>query len=309
VRSPPDPGEVDRGPFLAGPCPGGGPFSGDVRIGPQDERIARRFQVGGRVHEGLMPVPARARDVGMTFSVDADQREAVRHLDLEIGQGAYIGLVGASGAGKSTVIHLLAALCTPTQGSLEIMGEETRGLTAERAGRLRADEIGLMLPSAGLLPRLTALDNVAVATAFTSAPGTRSFRRQRAQAALEVVGMGKLVGKPPHQLTALERRRVGLARAIVNGPSLLLADEPTEGLTQNEARIFLDVVDVVRQEHNMATVIASQDPEVTARAHDILELRDGLLSTIEPPTRRALGDDAFGRHAIEPKGPGVQGWT
>lgn len=199
---------------------------------------------------------------------------ALRGVSFEIAKGELVAIIGPSGSGKSTLMHILGCLDTPTEGRYWLAGQETSRLSDGQLARLRNQEIGFVFQTFHLLPRYTALENVALPLVYAGV-GARE-RKKRAQAVLEAVGLGDRLHHRPNELSGGQRQRVAIARALVGNPSLLLADEPTgnlDSVTSEEImRLFLSLH---RQGHTV--VIVTHEPDIAAYAERVIVLRDGQV--------------------------------
>jgi len=201
--------------------------------------------------------------------------EALRPTDLRIERGEYVSITGRSGAGKSTMLHLLGLLERPSTGSYLLDGVDVSGLDDVARSTLRGQALGFVFQAFHLMPHRTVLDNVAVALMYNRTPRTQ--RRSRALDALAGVGLSHRVDAYPTTLSGGERQRVAIARALVTRPRLLLADEPTGNLDSGTAEEVLDIVDAVHRQ-GQTIVVITHDPGVAARAQRTLTMLDGRLS-------------------------------
>ncbi|MCX7606221.1 MAG: ABC transporter ATP-binding protein [Bacteroidia bacterium] len=199
---------------------------------------------------------------------------ALRGVSFEIQKGELVAIIGPSGSGKSTLMHILGCLDMPTEGSYRLAGQETTRLSDGELARLRNREIGFVFQTFHLLPRYTALENVALPLVYAGVP--RRERMRRSQAMLEAVGLGDRLHHRPNELSGGQRQRVAIARALVNSPSLLLADEPTGNLdsatSEEIMRLFLSL-----HQKGHTVVIVTHEPDIAAYAERIITLRDGLI--------------------------------
>ncbi|MCD4536522.1 ABC transporter ATP-binding protein [Nocardioides sp. cx-169] len=200
---------------------------------------------------------------------------ALRDANLTIAPGDDLAIVGPSGSGKSTLLNLMGTLDRPTSGTIEISGTDTSQLSDAELSRLRSRWIGFVFQQSHLAERLDAVDNVTAGLLYAGVP--RSQRRDRAVAALDRVGLGHRHDHLPHQLSGGERQRVGIARALVNAPAMVLADEPTGALDQATGR---SVLALFRELNAQGTTIAviTHDSSVAAAFSRRVKIRDGLLT-------------------------------
>lgn len=210
--------------------------------------------------------------------------EALKATDLVIEKGDYIGIVGPSGSGKSTLLHLLGLLDTPSSGVYRLDGIDIASLSdGERAG-VRSARIGFVFQSFHLLAHRSNVENVMLAEIYR--PDSRKQRRERAIAALEMVGLGHRLDAFPTTLSGGERQRVAVARALVGRPSLLLADEPTGNLDSKTSAQILDLFDDLHRQ-GLTLAIITHDSDVSARAQRRVQIKDGVLTDAD-----GVGSDA-----------------
>ncbi len=201
--------------------------------------------------------------------------EALKPTNLVIHRGDYIGIVGPSGSGKSTLLHLLGLLDTPSSGVYRLDGIDIASLTdGERAG-VRSARIGFVFQSFHLLAHRSNVENVMLAESYR--PNSRKQRRERAIAALEMVGLGHRLDSFPTTLSGGERQRVAVARALVGKPSLLLADEPTGNLDSKTSAQILDLFDDLHRQ-GLTLAIITHDDDVSERAQRRVQIKDGALT-------------------------------
>ncbi|RKS75228.1 putative ABC transport system ATP-binding protein [Motilibacter peucedani] len=215
--------------------------------------------------------------VGITrdYPLEGVTVQALRGVSLRIDEGEYVAVVGPSGSGKSTLMHLLGCLDRPTTGSLKVGGEESSGLDGTALASLRNRTIGFVFQSFALLPRVSALDNVALPLVYRGVPGAE--RRARAAAALDRVGLAERRNHRPTQLSGGEQQRVAIARALVGEPRILLADEPTGNLDTRTGHEVMAILERLNVESGVAVVLVTHDLEVAARARRQVHVRDGLV--------------------------------
>ncbi|GAA2018768.1 ABC transporter ATP-binding protein [Pseudokineococcus marinus] len=202
---------------------------------------------------------------------------ALDGVDLVVRAGEYVSVVGPSGSGKSTLLHVLGLLDRPTGGDYLLDGVPTSTTSERHRARLRGGRIGFVFQQFHLLPHRSVLENVLLATLYSGVP--RAERVDRARAALERVGLGHRVDAGPTTLSGGERQRVAVARAVVTGPSLLLADEPTGNLDSVSSAAVMDLFDELHAS-GLTLVVITHDPVVSARAQRRVRISDGLLAEL-----------------------------
>jgi putative ABC transport system ATP-binding protein len=200
---------------------------------------------------------------------------ALKDADLIVHKGEFLALMGPSGSGKSTLLHLIAAMDRPTAGEIQVLGHNIQAMNDGAVARWRNSHIGFVFQSFNLIPVLTALENVELPLRLTRLP--KSDRRNRAQKALELVGLGDRLDHTPRQLSGGQEQRVAIARAIVTDPDLLLADEPTGNLDAGSARDVLTLLTRLNQEFGKTIVMVTHDPHAARTASKVRYLEKGLL--------------------------------
>ena len=212
--------------------------------------------------------------VSRTFQVGGEEVHALADIDLTVAAGEHLAIIGPSGSGKSTLLNILGLLDRPTIGTYRLDGDDVSALADGERTRLRREAIGFVFQFFHLVPRLTAVDNVALPMVFAGIP--RGERQARAAAALEQMGLAGRAAHRPDQLSGGERQRVAIARATVMGPRLLLADEPTGNLDSTAGRQVLDLLEGMNRD-GLTLVVITHDPDIAARAHHHITLRDGRI--------------------------------
>ena len=200
----------------------------------------------------------------------------LKGIDLEINKGEYVALLGPSGSGKSTLMNLLGCLDTPTSGSYILNGKDVSKMHDDELAEIRNKEIGFVFQTFNLLPRTTALDNVALPMVY--AGFSKSERKVRAEEVLNQVGLADRMDHQPNQLSGGQRQRVAVARALVNNPSIILADEPTGNLDSKTSEEIMKLFGDIHKLGNTVIVVTHEE-EVAAYAHRIIRLRDGMVES------------------------------
>ena len=212
-----------------------------------------------------------------TYRLGSTRVPALRGVDIEIRRGDFVVLQGPSGSGKTTLINLLGLLDRPDSGRLLLDDRPVSALDEDTLSDTRRDRFGFVFQSFSLIPVLSALENVEYPLALRGTP--RRERQARARSVLARVGLEGKEDVRPDLLSGGERQRVAIGRAIVNGPELVLADEPTANLDSETAASVLDLMRELNRERNVAFVVATHDPRVVERAGRILVLRDGRMAS------------------------------
>ena len=216
------------------------------------------------------------RNLHKEFRRGSERIDVLQGLTLDMPQGDYLALMGPSGSGKTTLLNLLGGLDRPTEGSVTVGGDRIDRMSGGSLAHWRARHIGFVFQLYNLLPVLTAERNVELPLLLT--PLSRSERRKHVATALEVVGLSDRAKHYPRQLSGGQEQRVGIARAIVTDPTLLLCDEPTGDLDRKSGDEILDLLDALNREHGKTIVMVTHDARAAARARRTLHLNKGALS-------------------------------
>jgi putative ABC transport system ATP-binding protein len=218
----------------------------------------------------------RIRDLKREYVMGAETIHALRGVSLEVRRNEYVAIMGPSGSGKSTMMNVLGCLDTPSSGEYWLNGQEVSRLSDDALARVRNKEIGFVFQTFNLLPRASALHNVELPLVYAGISAKE--RRERAEQALERVGLGQRMHHKPNELSGGQRQRVAIARALVNRPSILLADEPTGNLDSTTSeeimRVFADL-----HAQGQTVIMVTHEPDIAAHAHRVVVLRDGRVET------------------------------
>ncbi|MET8305893.1 ABC transporter ATP-binding protein [Micromonospora sp. NPDC005173] len=239
------------------------------------------------------PPAIEAVNVSRTYQLDGVSVEALRGVSLVVQPGDHVALVGPSGSGKSTLMHLLGGLDRPSGGRLVIGGRDVSALSPPEMATLRNETIGFVFQAFHLLPRTSAVENVALPLVYRGVSARR--RRERAAAMLGRVGLGHRLDHRPNQMSGGEQQRVAIARALVTEPTVLLADEPTGNLDSVTGAAVLELLEQLNIESGVALVMVTHDQEVAARARRRITMRDGVVVADS-----ATGDDPAALHDRPP---------
>ena len=223
-------------------------------------------------------------DLWKTYVMGDEEIHALRGVSISIDRGEYLAIMGPSGSGKSTLMNLIGCLDTPSKGSYILNGQEVARMDDNELARIRNEEIGFVFQTFNLLPRASALNNVALPLVYAGVPAAE--RDKRAKAALEKVELTSRMTHRPNELSGGQRQRVAIARALVNNPSILLADEPTGNLDSKTGAEIMQLFERLHQGGN-TIVLVTHEADVAAHAHRALHLRDGVVEQDVKDTRTA----------------------
>lgn len=205
--------------------------------------------------------------------------EALKDVSLEIAPNEYVALMGPSGSGKSTLMNLLGCLDSPTRGEYWLNGTEVSTMNDSELAEVRNKQIGFVFQTFNLMPRLSALENVALPLVYAGIG--REERLEKARRTLEAVGLGDRVMHKPNELSGGQRQRVAIARALVNDPAIILADEPTGNLDTKTSYEIMGLFEQIHQAGN-TVILVTHEQDIAMHAHRIVRLRDGLIESDLP---------------------------
>lgn len=217
----------------------------------------------------------RAVNLHKSFRRGSEHIDVLQGVNLEIPRGEFLALMGPSGSGKTTLLNLIGGLDTPTEGSIEVAGVDISRMSSATLARWRSQNIGFVFQLYNLLPVLTAERNIELPLLLTKL--SKAQRRKHVEIALRVVGLADRAKHYPRQLSGGQEQRVGIARAIVTDPTLLLCDEPTGDLDRKAGDEILDLLQALNREHGKTIIMVTHDPHAAERATQVLHLEKGLL--------------------------------
>ena len=219
------------------------------------------------------------RDVWRLYHMGEETINALAGINLEIGQGEFVSIVGPSGSGKSTLLDIIGGLDSPTKGSIVVDGQDLSTASDKELSSYRNNKVGFVFQTFNLQPTYNALENVALPLVFAKVPLRK--RNQMAREALDTVGLGDRVRHKPGELSGGERQRVGIARALVNNPKILLADEPTGNLDSKASERIMELLSRLNKERGLTLILVTHDLESAKNANRMLQMHDGKFKLTE----------------------------
>ncbi|WP_316803209.1 ABC transporter ATP-binding protein [Pedobacter nototheniae] len=214
------------------------------------------------------------KEIGRKYVIGTEVIHALKSVSLDINKGEFVALMGPSGSGKSTLMNILGCLDTPTSGTYILNDKDVSHMTDDALAEVRNKEIGFVFQTFNLLPRSTSLDNVALPLIY--AGNSKKDRDARAKRALENVGLGNRMDHKPNELSGGQRQRVAVARALINDPSIILADEPTGNL---DTKTSIEIMGLLEEIHSKGNtiILVTHEEDIAQHAHRIVRMRDGLI--------------------------------
>lgn len=218
-------------------------------------------------------------DIGRKYVIGSETIHAIKSVTLKVKKGEFVALMGPSGSGKSTLMNILGCLDTPTRGEYLLNNIRVSEMSEDELADVRNKEIGFVFQTFNLLPRSTSLDNVALPLVYAGIG--REARTARAKAALENVGLGNRIDHKPNELSGGQRQRVAVARALINNPSIILADEPTGNL---DTKTSIEIMGLLEEIHSKGNtiILVTHEEDIAQHAHRIVRMRDGLIEDDYP---------------------------
>jgi putative ABC transport system ATP-binding protein len=214
------------------------------------------------------------KDIGRKYVIGSEVIHALKSVSLSINKGEFVALMGPSGSGKSTLMNILGCLDTPTKGEYILNGINVSHMSDNELAEVRNSEIGFVFQTFNLLPRNTALDNVALPLIYAGI--NKEKRMERATNALKNVGLGNRIDHKPNELSGGQRQRVAVARALINDPSIILADEPTGNLDTKTSIEIMGLIEDIHAKGN-TIILVTHEEDIAKHAHRIVRMRDGLI--------------------------------
>ncbi|RZK19024.1 MAG: ABC transporter ATP-binding protein [Pedobacter sp.] len=214
------------------------------------------------------------KEIGRKYVIGSEVIHALKSVSLDINKGEFVALMGPSGSGKSTLMNILGCLDTPSSGTYILNGTNVSQMSDDALAEVRNKEIGFVFQTFNLLPRSTALDNVALPLIY--AGNSKKDREARAAKALENVNLGNRMDHKPNELSGGQRQRVAVARALINDPSIILADEPTGNL---DTKTSIEIMGLLEEIHSKGNtiILVTHEEDIAQHAHRIVRMRDGLI--------------------------------
>ncbi len=234
----------------------------------------------------------KIQDITKVYQMGTVQVHALRGVSLQVRGGELVAIMGPSGSGKSTLMNILGALDVPTAGSYWLEGQDVSHMDDDQLAEIRNQRIGFVFQNFNLLPRTSALANVELPLIYAGA----SKRRQRAEAALQMVGLGDRLHHHPNELSGGQQQRVAIARALVNNPSIILADEPTGNLDSKSGAEIMRIFQELNESRGITIIFVTHEPDIAEHTRRIIRLQDGkVISDSSVKNPRLAGERAYTR--------------
>lgn len=220
----------------------------------------------------------RVRDVKKIYHMGAEDVHALRGISIDIAKGEYVSIMGPSGSGKSTLFNMIGGLDTPTIGEVYVEGYRLSDLTARQLAWVRCHKIGFIFQSFNLIPTMTALENVAIARIFYGLPPAQA--RRDAAKTLERVGLGERIHHLPSEVSGGQQQRIAIARALVNEPDIILADEPTGNLDLHTGEEIINLIGEMKAKFGITVITATHDMKMLSASDTVVWIKDGAIDRV-----------------------------
>jgi len=237
-----------------------------------------------------MPEPLiKLENVWKVYKLGDVELPVLRGISLEITTDGFTTIMGPSGSGKSTLMHMIGLLDTPSKGKIYLQGQDISGFSEDKLAQARGKGIGFIFQQFNLLKNLTALENVMLPMIFQGIPENQ--RKERAKKLLESVNLGHRLDHRPNQMSGGEQQRIAIARALVNDPELLIADEPTGNLDSTNGKMVMEILKDLHQKQKKTIVVVTHDPTIAHYSHNIIKIQDGQIVSNEFSEKDVLWEE------------------
>jgi len=228
----------------------------------------------------------KLENVWKVYKLGEIDLSVLKGINLEIMQGSFVTIMGPSGSGKSTLMYLLGLLDTPSEGKIYLQGQDTSNFSQDKLAEVRGKKIGFIFQQFNLLQNLTALENVMLPMIFQGIP--EITRKEKAKVLLESVNLGKRINHKPTEMSGGEQQRIAIARALVNNPEILIADEPTGNLDSSTGKIIMETLADMHKNYKKTIVVVTHDPNIAHYSQNIIHIQDGQIKSNHFEDRKVL---------------------
>ena len=217
----------------------------------------------------------KLENVWKIYQLGGLELTVLKEINLEVNPGAFVTIMGPSGSGKSTLMHMIGCLDTPTRGKIFLEGKDISMFSEDELAGVRGQKIGFVFQQFNLLPNLTALENVMIPMVFQRVDEEK--RKKRAEELLNIVNLGKRVSHKPSELSGGEKQRIAIARALVNNPEIIVADEPTGNLDSTTGKMIMEILVDLHQKEKKTVVVVTHDPHIADYTEEVINIKDGQV--------------------------------